>query len=125
MAIGVLLFIVVAVVTAVVASRYSAGESETSGSSAVSGLSTDITSKQRSEIIEKIERHILLPEEDEIVVVILRNTAQLQKDQNFYKGAQDGDYLMILPQNKKAIIYSSKLNKLVNVGPLITSAEDI
>ena len=68
-------------------------------------------------------KHLLLPEEKPVVIEI-KNSADLIKEQAFYAGAQDGDILLIYAAAKKAVIYSPARDIIINVGP-IYAGQDI
>lgn len=78
--------------------------------------------KETKELIDKISRHIVLPDEKPVVATI-EDKDILVKEQQFYKDAANGDYLIIFPQAAKAIIYSKEKDVLVNVGPLIVEPQ--
>ena len=71
------------------------------------------------DILNKVGSLIMLPEEVDPVLIVLSNVKALQEEQPFYELASEGDYLVILPKAKKAIIYNADKNILVNVGPVI------
>lgn len=78
--------------------------------------------KETKELLAKIGHHMILPAGEEPVVAIIKDKELLAKEQKFYQDAQNGDYLVVYPKAAKAIIYSPKLDVLVNVGPLIGQA---
>lgn len=80
--------------------------------------------KQESQkVINKVSRLMDLPKEEEPVVATVQDKDLLIKEQRFFEGAENGDVLIIYPQAAKAILYSPKRDRLVNVGPLFTNNE--
>jgi len=67
--------------------------------------------------VSRAAKHLLLPEEKPVIIEI-KNSADLIKEQAFYAGAQDGDILLIYSAAKKAVIYSPARDIIVNVGPI-------
>lgn len=73
---------------------------------------------QIKELIEKVSALIMLPTGEEPVVATINDAAALIKDQIFYKGAQNGDVVLVYQKASKAIVYSPERNIIVNVGPI-------
>jgi LytR cell envelope-related transcriptional attenuator len=78
---------------------------------------TKVTDDQVQRLIERVSRFMVLPSGENPSVVILRDVASLAEQQSFYRGAKDGDILIVY--SSRAIIYDAKENKLVNVGPIV------
>lgn len=76
-----------------------------------------LTDDQVQRLIERISRFMVLPDEENPSVVVIRDAASLAQQQSFYRGAKDGDILVVY--SSRAIIYDAKANKLVNVGPIV------
>ena len=72
-------------------------------------------------LIERVGRFMVLPEGEQPTVVVIRDAAALAEKQSFYRGAKDGDVLIVYAS--RAIIYDAKDNKLVNVGPIVRNEE--
>lgn len=68
-------------------------------------------------IIDKISDLYLVPTNEEPTVALVQDKSKLG-NQEFFKKAQNGDYLIIYQKDKIAMIYREKDNKLVNVGPV-------
>jgi hypothetical protein len=77
---------------------------------------TKLSEQQVNEVISRVSRFIVVPEDEQPTVAVLRDTAALAERQPFYRGAKDGDILIIY--SSRAIIYDPKVNKLVHVGPI-------
>lgn len=69
-------------------------------------------------IVEKVSRHIILPEETPQVLT-LANINNIKKDQPFFAKAKDGDRLLVYSQ--KVIIYDPILDKIVDVAAIRTT----
>jgi len=71
-----------------------------------------------TETTEAASKLLILPESDvDPQVLVIQNAAELAKQQEFYKNAQDNDRLIIY--ENQAIIYSPERNIIVNVGPVV------
>ncbi len=83
-----------------------------------------IIEEETATLIAAVGKLILLPENESPVVATIVNSAKLAETQAFYKGAQDGDKLLIFPESEKALIYSPARNILVSVGPAFVEKEN-
>lgn len=83
-----------------------------------------IIEEETATLIAAVSKLILLPENESPVVATIVNSAKLAETQPFYKGAQDGDKLLIFPESEKALIYSPARNILVSVGPAFVEKEN-
>jgi hypothetical protein len=112
------LIIALAVVVVVVAGGWWAWRSQSAGS--LANLANDPTAKltdgQVQDLVAQIGKFMVVPSDEKPSVVVLRDTATLAQQQPFYRGAKDGDILVIY--SNRAIIYDPKDQKLVNVGPI-------
>lgn len=78
----------------------------------------EMVKKQTAELVNKVKRHIVLPANEEPTVATILDAVGLAKDQPFYKGAKNGDKVLIYVKAQKALIYNEKEDLLVNVGPV-------
>lgn len=70
------------------------------------------------EVISMVGRLIILPEDLKPNIATIENVDKLrEKESNFYKNAENGDKLLIYPD--QVILYNSKRNIIVNVAPII------
>lgn len=79
----------------------------------------EIEGSERKSVIEKVSELIILPLDQSPVLIELKDVETLKSRQTFYANAVDGDFLLVFPNSKKAIIYSEQRNILVNVGPIV------
>lgn len=77
-----------------------------------------LSEQQVQEILDKVRRHMLIPENEEAVIATITDIEALIAEQPFYTGAENGDYVVILPTSQKAIIYSPSKDLIINVGPI-------
>lgn len=73
---------------------------------------------QIKDLIAKVGKLIILPTGEDPVVATINDAAALIKDQVFYKGAKNGDVVLVYQKASKAIVYSPDRNLIVNVGPI-------
>ena len=79
---------------------------------------TQMQQAQVKDLIAKVGALIILPTGEEPVVATINDAAALIKDQVFYKGAKNGDVVLVYQKASKAIVYSPDRNVIVNVGPI-------
>jgi len=80
--------------------------------------------KQIKQILDDVGKLIILPEDEEPVLATITDVYSLVKEQPFYKGAKDGDIVIVYQKSLKAIIYSPQRNIIVNVGPVSMQPEE-
>lgn len=78
-----------------------------------------------SRVVSEVKKlYASLPTDEQPTLAQVSDTSKLQ-DQDFFKNAQNGDYILIYPKSKLAVVYREKDNKIINVGPVSTgSAND-
>lgn len=76
---------------------------------------------QANALKDKVSKLISVPNETPIVATV--SDKEKLKDQPFFADAQNGDYILMFPQAKKAYIYREKDNKLINVGPIAITSD--
>lgn len=80
----------------------------------------DAAAKATSErVLEKVAKLYFLPGNEEPTVAQIEDKEKLAS-QSFFNSAQNGDYLLVYPEAKLALLYREDANKLVNVGPVNT-----
>lgn len=87
------------------------------GSSVTQG--DELTEKDIAGFVKAVGKHMMLPEGEAPVAAKIVDIDELLKTQSFYRGAINGDILLIYQTAAKAIIYSPSRDLLVNVGPII------
>lgn len=71
-----------------------------------------VVASSTQKLLTKVSALALLPQGQNPTIAIVKNVSQL-KGQAFFDGAQNGDYLIIYAQSKKAILYRPSVNKIV------------
>jgi|688.fasta_scaffold00232_92 hypothetical protein len=64
----------------------------------------------------KISKLMLLPNEKPVFATVTDKT-KLQ-DQEFFKKAENGDEVLMFPENKKVILYRPSINRIIDVNIL-------
>lgn len=72
-----------------------------------------------TDLVAKVSKLIVLPTGETPTIATVSDPAAL-KDQPFFALAQKGDKVLIYAQAKKAVLYSTTLNKIIDVAPLNT-----
>lgn len=67
--------------------------------------------------IAAVGKLMLLPPDETPTVMQVTDVSKL-KDQPFFTNAQNGDKVLIYTQAKKAILYRSQTNKIIDVAPI-------
>jgi hypothetical protein len=75
-------------------------------------------------ILANLKEHMVLPENETPVIVPVKEADQMDQSQSFYQGIQDGDYLVIFSEAKKAIIYRYTEDKIVNISTVFITKEE-
>jgi hypothetical protein len=52
-------------------------------------------------------------------VAIITDPVTLVGEQDFYRGAEAGDVLVLFEESKRAILYSPRRDIIINVGPIV------
>ncbi len=73
--------------------------------------------KTSDRIISEVSKLYIVPANEEPTVARIEDKNQLE-NQEFFRHAQNGDYLLIYKKEKVAIVYRENVNKLVTVGPI-------
>lgn len=77
--------------------------------------------KENTELIEKVGKLMLLPENEQPTIATVSDKSQLSS-QPFFDKAQDGDKVLVYANAKKAILYRPSTNQIIEVAPVnITS----
>lgn len=88
--------------------------------SALAAVGTTPLAVTSSAYIEAIGKKILLPKDNVPPrIAVITDPALLTGEQEFYRGAEAGDVLVVFETSKRAIIYSPRRDIIVNVGPVI------
>ncbi len=73
-------------------------------------------------VLTSIKKVILISETDAPTVARVEDPEKLKSsNQEFYKDIQVGDYLVIYP--KRAIIFRESINQIINIAPIINTAD--
>lgn len=76
------------------------------------------------EVITQLSNRMRLPENEEPVVAQIDEAERLAGEQDFFAGAQNGDYLILYPQAKKAVVYRYEDDYILNAGPTYFQEQD-
>ncbi len=87
------------------------------------GAEVELNENEKKELLAKIAEHIVIPSQQEPLIISINNAEQLISQQAFFAGAENGD--MLLVYQDKALIYRPKQDVLINVGPVyLTNNEE-
>ncbi len=70
-------------------------------------------------LVDKVGQLILLPNETPTVATV--SDISKLKNQEFFKNAQNGDKVLVFTQAKQAILYRPTINKIIQVGPILSN----
>lgn len=83
----------------------------------VSGIGTGPTTLTLAEVVAAVGMHLLVPTDETPTMAAVSDLAPLE-DQAFFAHASVGDIVLIYPKSQRAILYSPKLGKILEVAPL-------
>lgn len=73
-------------------------------------------------IIAKVGKLIVLPSGEEPALATITDTKKLTNNA-FLAKAKNGDRVLLYAKNQKAILYRPSLNKIVDIGPILTGKD--
>ncbi len=89
----------------------------------VNKSNSDISTVEAQAVLEKLQRHIILPVDEVPKIVQIDDPIQAVQTQPFLAGVQKGDLLIVYVKAQKAIVYSPSRDIIVNVGPISVTPE--
>lgn len=78
-----------------------------------------VAQEEISDVVAKVGRHMILPENETPTAAVVADPEVLKKDQPFFNNAKTGDKVLIYANALKAILYNPETDKIVEVAPLI------
>jgi Mg2+/citrate symporter len=85
---------------------------------------TTQTSTEIEEVVSKVGKLILLPEDSKPSMATIQNVDVLRDEEpEFYENASNGDNILIYPD--QVIIYNPTENIIINVAPIVNIPNDI
>jgi len=120
LAFKVVMFIVLVLLGASVAGSIFLYNKYTETQQKVEKLSTvqgqqELNKTQVQQLLSKMRTHILLPKDEDPVVATISDIKLLNSNP-FYADAKNGDNVVVYAKAKKAFIYSSDKDMIINVG---------
>lgn len=73
-------------------------------------------------LIAKVGKHVELPSSEDPAIATVSDIEQL-KNQPFFQKAENGDKVLIYTQAKKAYLYRPRVDKIIEIGPVMTQQE--
>lgn len=80
---------------------------------------TKETQEQIESLLREVGELVLLPE-GEIPQIATVTDVEKLKEQPFFKGAQNGDKVLIFSSTKEAILYRQSIKKIITIAPINT-----
>lgn len=77
--------------------------------------------QQIAGLLDRVRKHIVLPEDEEPTVATIIDVEKLIEDQPFFQNAHNGDKVIVYPKAKTAIIYDPNRDVIVKVGAVVVS----
>lgn len=87
-------------------------------------LASQLNEKQTAELLGKISKLIVLPQDKKPIVATIKDVETLAGRESFYTNAHNGDKLVIFQASRKAVLYDEDDNKIVNSGPIFFNNAD-
>jgi len=80
--------------------------------------------KELQGIVDKVSKHMLLPEDTLPTVASISNVETLKEQQPFFNNAENGDQLLVYIELEQAIIYRPSSDLIINVGPIAVDSSN-
>lgn len=77
-----------------------------------------VAQEEIADIVAKVNRHMILPENETPTAATVADPDVLKKNQPFFNNAKTGDRVLIYANALKAILYNPETDKIVEVAPL-------
>ena len=77
--------------------------------------------KQR--IVDNVSKLYDVPQEEPTLAKVTE-AEKIKKQQEFFKNAQNGDYILVWPNAKLGLLYRESTNKVINVGPVQSQSDE-
>lgn len=77
---------------------------------------------EQKAIIAKVSKLLVLPSGEEPALATITDTKKLTNNA-FLAKAKNGDKVLLYAKNQKAIIYRPSLNKIVDIGPILSGKD--
>lgn len=77
--------------------------------------------KESSRVIKEVSELYIVPTKEDPTVAAIKDKSKLS-NQEFFKDAQNGDYLVVYSKAGLALIYRESVDRLVNAGPINADA---
>ena len=75
------------------------------------------TKAESQSVVAAVSKLYIVPTNESPTVAAIRDKTKLD-GQDFFKDAQNGDYVLVYAKAKTALLYRKSVNRLVNVGPI-------
>jgi hypothetical protein len=72
---------------------------------------------EKDRIAAKVGKLYDIPNEEPTLARV-SDPEKLRKEQDFFKNAKDGDYILVFPEAKIGILYRESTDKIINIGPV-------
>jgi len=73
--------------------------------------------EEAKKVIEEVLKLMELPKDEEPTIATVADAEKL-KDQEFFRNSQNGDKVLVYTKARKAILYRSATNKIIDVAPV-------
>lgn len=77
--------------------------------------------KNTEKILEDVEKYMILPSEEQPLLVPIENGDVLKQEQPFYRNVETGDMILVFQSVGQVVIWSPGRQRIVNVGPIINN----
>ena len=80
----------------------------------------ELQKKQTEELLNKLKVHAVVPGDEDPIIATVTDADALKKQSAFYELAKNGDSVIIYAKAKKAYLYDSTADRVLNIGPVVT-----
>lgn len=85
------------------------------------GSAAEPIQAELGKVVDKVRRHVLLPQGEEPTIAVVSDIGPL-RSQPFFAEARLGDYVLVYPKARRAVLYDPQADLVVNMAPLADGA---
>ena len=80
--------------------------------------------KINNNIIARVSKLVVINDSTGVMLATVTDKNKL-KNQRFFNNAENGDYVVFFPAERKAVLYRSSVNKIVEIAPILDNQSKI
>ncbi len=85
----------------------------------------ELQEKEVDKLLGAVSKHLVIPTDEEPTIATISDIDALTESQPFFKGASNGDKVIVYVGASRAIIYSPERDVIINVGAVMVDNEEV